>query len=160
MTDNHNKQIMNVDNLQVPSSQVVVFYTEWNQHITEALLAGAKLVLADFPHIKVEAYQVPGAVELTHAVAMHHRYRPADAYIVFGCVIRGETPHFDYVCQSVTQGISQLNVHLDAATIFGVLTVNHEEEAIARIGGAHGHKGQEAAVAALKMLQLKHQFSK
>jgi 6,7-dimethyl-8-ribityllumazine synthase len=73
-------------------------------------------------------------------------------------VIRGETPHFDYVCDAVTQGISTLNTTIDAPTIFGILTVNKIEEAQDRIGGKHGHKGEEAAVAALKMASLQNSF--
>jgi 6,7-dimethyl-8-ribityllumazine synthase len=73
-------------------------------------------------------------------------------------VIRGDTPHFDYVCQAVTEGVVQLNLHLPVPTIFGVLTVDNEEQAKERIGGRHGHKGEEAAMTALKMIALKKQF--
>jgi len=75
-------------------------------------------------------------------------------------VIKGETPHFDYVCDSVTQGISHLNTELDSPIIFGILTVYNEEQAQERLGGKHGHKGEEAAVAALKMIDLKYQIMK
>ena len=79
----------------------------------------------------------------------------ADAYIAFACVIRGDTPHFDYVCQSITQGITTLNIQLPAPVIYGVLTVNTEAQALERIGGQHGHKGEEAAITALKMIAAK-----
>jgi 6,7-dimethyl-8-ribityllumazine synthase len=77
-----------------------------------------------------------------------------DAYIVLGAVIQGDTPHFDYVCKGVTDGIMQLNLQIDVPVIFGVLTVLNEQQAIERIGGIHGHKGEEAAITALKMIQL------
>ena len=80
------------------------------------------------------------------------------AFIALGCVIRGGTPHFEYVCQSVTNGITQLNLSLPAPVIFGVLTVDSEAQAHERIGGIHGHKGEEAAVTALKMMIIRHQL--
>ena len=75
-----------------------------------------------------------------------------DAFIALGCVIRGDTPHFDYVCKAVTDGVLQLNLLLPVPTIFGVLTVDNELQAKERIGGKHGHKGEEAAVTAIKMI--------
>lgn len=150
--------LLNTDNLQVPTSQVVLIYTEWNDSIITALMQGAQRILAGYPQVKVLTFQVPGAVEISFAVAECHRTIKADAYIAFGCVIRGETPHFDYVCDSVTQGITQLNVSIDSPVIYGVLTVNNEEQALERIGGKHGHKGEEAAIAALKMISLKHKL--
>jgi len=76
------------------------------------------------------------------------------AYIALGCVIRGETPHFDYVCRMVADGILHLNLHLPVPTIFGVLTVNTVEQALDRLGGKHGHKGEEAAITAYKMIEV------
>lgn len=83
-----------------------------------------------------------------------------DAFIALGCVIKGDTPHFDYVCRLVTDGVGQLNLSLPVPTIFGVLTVNTEEQAMERIGGKHGHKGEEAALTALKMISLVESFKK
>jgi len=147
------------DNLQVPASQVVLIYTEWNEPILSELLRGAQRILELYPQIKVSVHQVPGCVEIPFAIAAHARHQKADAYIAFGCVIRGETPHFDYVCQSVTQGITTLNTELDSPVIFGVLTVNNEQQALDRLGGPHGHKGEEAALAAIKMIALKQTLS-
>jgi 6,7-dimethyl-8-ribityllumazine synthase len=79
-------------------------------------------------------------------------------FIALGCVIKGDTPHFEYVCQSVTQGITQLNTSLPVPVIFGVLTVNTQEQADERLGGIHGHKGKEAAIAAIKMIQMVKSF--
>ena len=83
-----------------------------------------------------------------------------DAYITLGAVIRGDTPHFDYVCKAVTDGVVQLNLSLPVPVIFGVLTVDNEEQAKERIGGKHGHKGMEAAITALKMISLQDLFKK
>ena len=84
----------------------------------------------------------------------------ADAFIALGTVIRGDTPHFDYVCKFVTDGILSLNMVLDAPSIFGVLTVNDEQQAAERIGGTHGNKGEEAAVTAIKMIALNRKLKK
>jgi 6,7-dimethyl-8-ribityllumazine synthase len=97
---------------------------------------------------------VPGAVELTYAAKRIHEQEEPDAVIIVGCVIQGETKHFDYVCQSVTYGVTELNLSYDAPTIFCVLTDNTIEQSRARSGGVHGNKGTEAAVAALKMMAL------
>ncbi|MGI9190909.1 MAG: 6,7-dimethyl-8-ribityllumazine synthase [Chitinophagaceae bacterium] len=159
MTDHSVNEINSINNnLQVPASQVVLVSTQWNKAIIDELERGAMAVFANFPQIKVSSFKVPGAVEIPHAIHQHHRLVGADAYIALGCVIRGETPHFDYVCQSVTQGITQLNVQQDAPVIFGVLTVNTLQQAHDRLGGKDGHKGEEAAMAALNMLALQHHF--
>jgi 6,7-dimethyl-8-ribityllumazine synthase len=148
--------ILNSNNLQVKASQVVVFYTEWNATIVNELVAGAKKILEQYPQINIQYFQVPGCVELSFAVQHYHKYATskADAYIVFGCVIQGDTKHFDYVCQTTTDGITWCNTHLSAPTIFGVLTVNNLQQAQDRIGGSHGHKGEEAAVSAIRMMQF------
>ncbi len=150
--------LLQTDNLHVPTSQVVLIYTEWNEEIIQALVEGAKAELKKFSKITVTQFQVPGCVEITHAIKMHYQKNKADAYIALGCVIRGETPHFDYVCQSVTQGITILNTVQDSPVIYGILTVNKIEEAHDRLGGKHGHKGKEAAIAAIKMISLKQKF--
>ena len=80
------------------------------------------------------------------------------AFIALGCVVRGGTPHFEYVCQSVTHGITELNLTLPVPVIYGVLTVNDDGQARERIGGIHGHKGEEAAITAIKMIGINHQL--
>jgi len=134
---------------------VVIVKTEWNTTIINALEKGAKKVLKE-AGVNVKTLVVPGAFELPFGVKQHYAYakRTPDAYIVLGAVIQGDTPHFDYVCKGVTDGIMQLNLQIDVAVIFGVLTVLNEQQAIERIGGVHGHKGEEAAITALKMIQL------
>nr|WP_294994361.1 6,7-dimethyl-8-ribityllumazine synthase [uncultured Sediminibacterium sp.] len=134
---------------------VVIIKTEWNAHIINKLEAGAKKIFKA-QGIKVVSIVVPGAVEIPFAVKNHYAYSKTlpDAYITLGAVIRGDTPHFDYVCKSVTDGVLQLNLSLDVPVIFGVLTVDNEQQAIDRIGGSHGHKGEEAAITAIKMIAL------
>jgi 6,7-dimethyl-8-ribityllumazine synthase len=134
---------------------VVIIKTEWNSTIINALEKGAKKVLKA-SSVAVKTLVVPGAFELPFAVKQHYAYskRVPDAYIVLGAVIQGDTPHFDYVCKGVTDGIVHLNLQIDVPVIFGVLTVLNEQQAIERIGGIHGHKGEEAAITALKMIQL------
>jgi 6,7-dimethyl-8-ribityllumazine synthase len=138
---------------QVEGAKVVILKTAWNKHITDALAEGCKRILAENGVICKEV-TVPGAVELTFAVnhAAKDAAFSADAFIALGCVIRGDTPHFEYVCQSVTQGLTQLNTQLTKPVIFGVLTVNTEAQAMERIGGIHGHKGEEAALTAIQMV--------
>jgi 6,7-dimethyl-8-ribityllumazine synthase len=131
------------------SSKVAIVTAEWNAKITDALTDGATLLL-DEQGVKYDKFKVPGAVELTYAAArLIEKY---SAVIVFGCVIRGGTPHFDYVCQSVTQGVTSLNSLGKTPVIFGVLTVDTEQDAIDRAGGVLGNKGTEAAEAAIKMI--------
>jgi 6,7-dimethyl-8-ribityllumazine synthase len=152
-------EIFNLNNLQIPISQVVLVYTEWNADIINELRNGAKKILDSFSTVTIREVKVPGAIELPFAIAELHRKKPADTYIALGCVIRGETPHFEYVCQSVTQGITHLNTTINTPVIFGILTVNQISEALDRLGGKHGHKGEEAAIAALKMIAFKHSLT-
>ncbi len=140
--------------LNIGDSKVVVIKTAWNAPITDELTRGCRKVL-EANGVKMVELLVPGAVELTFAVQHHmNRHSDVDAYIVLGCVIRGDTPHFDYVCQSVTQGITHINATMPIPVIFGVLTVDTENQALQRIGGAHGHKGEEAALTALQMIDF------
>lgn len=142
--------------LHSEDASVVLVYTEWNEQITSELVRGCEKKLVDYRVKKISKVQVPGAFELPFACKAYYETAPAkpDVIIAFGCIIRGDTPHFDYVCQSVTAGITQLNLSLPVPVIFGVLTVNNLRQAQERIGGKHGHKGQEAAITALKMAAL------
>ena len=138
---------------KVDNMRVAIVRAEWNEHITKALTQGALDVFKreGFDDSQVDVYTVPGAVELTFAASQLIEASLYDAVIVFGCVIRGGTPHFDYVCQSVTQGVTALNADCDIPVIFGVLTVDNEQDALDRAGGCLGNKGSEAAEAAIKM---------
>ena len=137
---------------------IVLVKTEWNDAIVDELEKGCRNMLAGYRVKKIITVTVPGAVEIPFAIKSYWqksgRKKKPDAFIALACVIRGDTPHFDYVCRAVTDGVLQLNLALPVPTIFGVLTVDNEEQARERIGGRHGHKGEEAAVTALKMLTL------
>ncbi len=148
------ESLLQTDNLLIQHAQVVIVYTAWNSAIINELRAGARRILRQFPQIDCVEIEVPGCIEIPFAVHQFDRHAKADAYIALGCVIKGDTPHFDYVCQSVTQGITLLNVRLDSPVIFGILTVLNEQQAYERLGGSHGHKGEEAAISALKMIHL------
>ncbi len=139
---------------------VIIIKTEWNAHIADLLEQGAISVLNN-AGIKHRTLVVPGAVEISFAVkACYRNGMIADAFITLGAVIRGDTPHFDFVCTSVTDGITQLNQSLDIPVIFGVLTVNNEQQALDRTGGSQGNKGAEAAVTAIKMIALNRELKK
>ena len=140
------------------SMKVGIAVAEWNSGITSALLAGAQEVLKEEGYGQADVFWVPGAVELTFAASQLINENKYDAVIVFGCVIRGDTPHFDYVCQSVTQGITHLNTLYSTPVIFGVLTVENEQQALDRAGGILGNKGSEAAETAIKMCNFALNF--
>ena len=133
-----------------------IVVSEWNDRITGALLEGAVRTLkkhgAKDEHIKV--FTVPGSFELTYGSAQLVKSGKVDAVIALGCVIRGETPHFDYVCGGATQGITQLNATQDFPVIYGLVTTNDMQQAEDRAGGKLGNKGDECAVAAIKMIDF------
>ena len=137
---------------------IVLVKTEWNAAIVDELETGCRKKLDPYKVKKVVTITVPGAFEIPFAIENYWekkgKKKKPDAFVALGCVIRGDTPHFDYVCRAVTDGVVQLNLLLPVPTIFGVLTVDNEEQAKERIGGKHGHKGEEAAITALKMISL------
>lgn len=144
---------------------VVIVKTEWNAEIVDELENGCRKVLEKKGVNMVSTLTVPGAVEIPFGIksywdAVKYRDDRPLAFIALGCVVKGDTPHFEYVCQSVTAGISHLNLQLPVPVIFGVLTVNNQQQAIERIGGKHGHKGEESALTALKMIALIKSFKK
>ncbi|MCM1076873.1 MAG: 6,7-dimethyl-8-ribityllumazine synthase [Bacteroides sp.] len=139
---------------QLENIRIAIAVAEWNGHITGALRDGAVNLLRNYGvgDEDIAVVSVPGAVELTFAASKLIETGNFDAIIIIGCVIKGDTPHFDYVCQSVTQGMTQLNADCDIPVIFGVLTVNDEQQALDRAGGRLGNKGTEAAETAIKMI--------
>ena len=146
------------DSSIVPSGKglkVSLVVSEWNAEITEGLYKGAHdtLVSHGVATENIHRINVPGSFELIYGCK--HAQKTADVVIAIGSVIQGETKHFDFVCQGVTQGIAQLNLNAFCPVIFCVLTDNTLEQAQDRSGGKHGNKGVEAAVAALKMTALK-----
>ncbi len=138
---------------EIKDAFVVMVKTEWNAHIIDALEAGCKAVL-DANGVQCATVVVPGAFEVPFGIRSYHKQalRKPDAYVALATIIRGDTPHFEYVCQGITNGIVQLNLLLEVPVIFGVLTVENEQQAKERIGGVHGHKGGEAGVTAIKMI--------
>ncbi|MGM0529873.1 MAG: 6,7-dimethyl-8-ribityllumazine synthase [Bacteroidota bacterium] len=156
----HLKKLSDTLNQDIPSASQFRFgivVADWNSEITEKLEKGALNFLktkgADGDHILVN--HVPGSIELTLGAQFMAEYQQLDAVICLGCVIQGETRHFDYVCDSVTQGITQLNIKYNIPFIYGVLTTDNLEQARDRAGGKHGNKGEEAAGAAIRMVHLK-----
>jgi 6,7-dimethyl-8-ribityllumazine synthase len=140
---------------------IVLVKTIWNASFTDELERGCRKVLEENGVTNIKTLLVPGAVEIPFVIHQFQlkntSFRP-HAYIALGCVVKGDTPHFDFVCRSVTDGITQLNLSLPVPVIFGVLTVNNEEQAKERLGGIHGHKGEESAHTALKMIYLYKSF--
>jgi 6,7-dimethyl-8-ribityllumazine synthase len=147
----------------IQNACVVIIKTEWNAAIVDELERGCRSTLEKYGAHVQDVIVVPGAFEIPFGIKAYwevHKYkddRPR-AFIALGCVLRGDTPHFEYVCRAVTDGIVQLNMSLPVPTIFGVLTVDNQQQADERIGGRHGHKGEEAAVTALKMISLLKSF--
>jgi len=144
---------------EVNPMPVIIVRTQWNPEIIDALEKGCVNTLRSkgFDHIRV--LSVPGAVEIPFAVnqcwnAYKYRDDRPGVFIVLGCVIKGDTPHFDYVCNMVSEGVTALNLSLPVPTIFGVLTVLNQDQAWERLGGVHGHKGEEAAHTAISMISL------
>jgi 6,7-dimethyl-8-ribityllumazine synthase len=164
MADVSNSKLLQIDTgiLNVEDACVVLVKTEWNAAIVDELEKGCILTLQQHNVKKIVTITVPGAVEIPFAIRAYWenaaKKNKADAFITLGCVIKGDTPHFDYVCKAVTDGVMQLNLSLPVPVIFGVLTVNDELQAKERTGGKHGHKGEEAAITALKMISLKNSF--
>jgi 6,7-dimethyl-8-ribityllumazine synthase len=142
---------------------IVIVRTEWNADIVDRLESGCRKVLEQYEMKKVKTLVVPGAFEIPFGIksyweSFNDRFEKPRAFIALGCVLRGDTPHFDYVCKGVTDGIVHLNVMLPVPSIFGILTVDNNQQAEERLGGSHGHKGEEAAVTALKMIGLQRSF--
>ncbi|CAM3916091.1 6,7-dimethyl-8-ribityllumazine synthase [Flavobacterium branchiophilum NBRC 15030 = ATCC 35035] len=157
-----NKNLSNYDKTLIPNSRHFRFgilVSEWNEHITEGLFLGATEALLDCGAIaeNIIRWNVPGSFELVYAAKKMIETQKPDAIIAIGSVIKGETKHFDFVCEGVTQGIKDLNVKYDVPVIFCVLTDNNEQQSIDRSGGLHGNKGTEAAIAAIKMAFLRQQ---
>lgn len=159
------KNLSDYDPDIIPSAsgmQIGIVVSEWNRDITDSLLQGAVDTLlrqhADKDHITIK--HVPGSFELTSGAKMLANTGRFHGIICIGCIIRGETPHFDYISSSVTQGITLLNAQYHIPFIFGVLTVNTLQQAKDRAGGKYGNKGDEAAITAIRMISLQKDISK
>ncbi|KVV15962.1 6,7-dimethyl-8-ribityllumazine synthase [Flavobacterium sp. TAB 87] len=159
-----NKNLSEYDKNKLPKAKNFRFgvvVSEWNEKVTEGLYNGAYNALIDneVHEQNIIRWNVPGSFELIYGAKKMLQTQNVDAVIVIGCVIQGETKHFDFVCEGVTQGIKDLNVQTDVPVIFCVLTDNNEQQSIDRSGGIHGNKGTEAAIAAIKMAFLRNQAS-
>lgn len=147
------------DAQKVPDASNMCFgivVSEWNTEITGALLKGAVDTLEKHGALteNIHVKTVPGSFELTYGAAQMTKNDGFDAIIILGCVIRGETPHFDYICEGVTQGITYLNATQNIPVVYGLLTTNDLQQAKERAGGKLGNKGDECAVVAIKMAKF------
>lgn len=156
-----NKNLSEYDKSQLPDAKdfrVGIVVSEWNNQVTNGLFTGAEAALLDCGVLpeNIIRWNVPGSFELIYGAKwMLEKVEKLDAVITIGCVIKGETMHFEFVCEGVTQGIKDLNIQYDVPVIFCVLTDNNEQQSIDRSGGIHGNKGTEAAIAAIKMAELR-----
>ena len=156
---NNSKKNENV----MPDGQSMKFgiiLAEWNNSVTEAMLSGAINTLKECK-VKEEniiVKYVPGSIELTAGAKLFAEHTDVDAVISIGCVVEGETKHFDYVCESVVYGITELNLRYPIPFIFCVLTTHTLQQALDRAGGKHGNKGNECALTAVRMVGLKRSF--
>ena len=143
-----------------PDSKIGIVVSEWNPEITESLSKAAieALVKHGIKASNIILHHVPGSFELPLGAQYLIKNKNTDAVICLGCVIQGETRHFEFICQTVSQHILRLNLDYNLPVIFGVLTTDNYQQAKDRAGGKHGNKGTEAAIAAIKMLLLRDQL--
>ncbi len=146
----------------LPDAKVGIVVSEWNFEITAALRNGAvaTLIKHGVKEGNIIVEYVPGSFELIYGAKLLASVSDIDGIIAIGAVIRGETPHFDFISQGVTYGIAQLNAKLSLPVIFSVLTTENFEQAADRAGGKHGNKGVEGAVALLKMIDLSRKYNR
>jgi len=140
----------------IKNKKIGIVVSEWNDQITDSLLSAAREVLSNYsakPKNIIIKY-VPGSFELPLAAQYLASQKDIDAVICLGCVIQGETRHFDFICDAVANGITSVGLKFNKPVIFGVLTTNNIQQALDRAGGKHGNKGEEAAITAVKMLGL------
>ncbi|MDP4186851.1 MAG: 6,7-dimethyl-8-ribityllumazine synthase [Bacteroidota bacterium] len=160
-----NKNLSEYDADTVPSAADMKFgivVSEYNNDITEAVFNGTYKTLLKHGAKEENLLKryVPGGFELTLGAQFMAEYTNVDAIICIGCIIRGETAHFDYICDSITKGLTDLNLEYNLPFLFGVLTTNNYEQALERSGGKRGNKGDEVAIAAIKMVALKREMEK
>ena len=166
MAEISNSNLLQIDTgIPERDACIVIVRTEWNAAIVDELEAGCKRSLTGMGVNNIKSFTVPGAFEIPFGIKQYwdlNKYKDdrPKAFIALGCVLRGDTPHFEYVCRGVTDGVVHLNLILPVPVIFGILTVDTQRQAEERIGGQHGHKGEEAAITAIKMIALQHSFRK
>jgi len=143
------------NNIQdISNKKFAIVVSEWNEDVTESLYNGAVETLLKHGAQKENIFRknVPGSFELSIGAQWVAQLDEIDAVICLGCVIQGETRHFDFICDAVAHGITNVSLKYDKPVIFGVLTPNTQQQALDRAGGKHGNKGDEAAITAIKML--------
>ncbi|MEQ9423986.1 MAG: 6,7-dimethyl-8-ribityllumazine synthase [Cyclobacteriaceae bacterium] len=146
----------NINMASVANKRFALLVSEWNEEVTESLYAGAFQTLIEHGVDKgniIKQY-VPGSFELSLGAQLMAQDKKIDAVICLGCVIQGETRHFDFICDAVANGLTSVALKFNKPVIFGVLTTGNQKQALDRAGGKHGNKGDEAAVTAIKMLSL------
>jgi 6,7-dimethyl-8-ribityllumazine synthase len=141
---------------RLSNKKIAIVVAEWNEEITEALYEGAVAGLTEngVKRKNIVRKNVPGSFELSLGGLWMAQDKKIDAVICLGCVIQGETPHFDYICQAVAYGITEAGLKTGKPVIFGVLTTGNKQQAIDRAGGKYGNKGEEAALTAIKMIDF------
>jgi 6,7-dimethyl-8-ribityllumazine synthase len=160
-----NEELYKLDTGILPKDAcIVIVHTEWNAPIVNKLLDGCLKILHQYEMRNNKIITVPGAFEIPFAIksfydGYQNKFEKPQAFIALGCVMRGGTPHFEYVCKAVTDGILHLNLILPVPSVFGILTVDNQQQADERTGGSHGHKGEESALSALKMMALKYSIA-
>ncbi len=151
------KTVSGKSRIKLSSKKFAIIVAEWNENITGALYDGAYQALLSLGAKKnnIIRKDVPGSFELPLAAQWMAEKKDIDGVICIGCVIQGDTPHFDYICQAVAYGVMKLNLKTSKPIIFGVLTVLNKQQALERAGGKLGNKGEEAAVTLVRMLEIK-----
>ncbi len=150
------KSVLGKSKINLSKKKFVIVVAEWNEEITESLFHGAydALISLGAKKSNIIRTNVPGSFELPLASLWMAEKKDVDAVIALGCVIQGDTPHFDYICQAVALGIMEINLSTRKPVAFGVLTTLDKKQALARAGGKLGNKGEEAAVTVVKMLEI------
>ncbi|POY39357.1 6,7-dimethyl-8-ribityllumazine synthase [Solitalea longa] len=159
------KNLSDFSSTEIPSASGLKFgivVSEWNSKVTGALLEGAISILKKYgaAETDIAVHSVPGTFELSTAAQLLLESADFDAIICLGCVVQGETRHFDFICDAVSHGITNVALKYNKPVIFGVLTTDNMQQAIERSGGKHGNKGDEAAVTAIKMADLAKKLKK
>ncbi|TDQ75893.1 6,7-dimethyl-8-ribityllumazine synthase [Sphingobacterium yanglingense] len=157
------KNLSDFSHLQVKSAEGIKFaivVAQWNAEITGALLAGAVdgLLKNGASEDNIQVIEVPGSYELISGADIALRNKQFGAVICLGCVIQGETRHFDFICDAVANGIANVSIKHNKPVIFGVLTTDNMQQALDRAGGKHGNKGEEAAITAIQMCHIANAF--
>jgi 6,7-dimethyl-8-ribityllumazine synthase len=150
------KSVRSKAKVKLGSKKIALVVAEWNEEITESLYAGAVagLTKGGIPAKNIIRSTVPGTFELTLGAQRMAQRKDVVAVICLGCVIQGDTPHFDYICQAAAYGITEVNLKFNKPVVFGVLTTLNKQQALERAGGKLGNKGEEAAHTALAMLRI------